>query len=821
MPREHGSGATARPVVGAAPGSVDAARDDASVVTPSRAHGARRRSGAAQVPGAGVYGFPRDIRPVLETAGVVAVVAIVFTLVYRLWQLSPSVPSSYSGDGMFGDMLAKTIREHGWLLHNPRIGAPFAGNMYDYPLGGESVHFATIKVLGFFLPTYGATQNAYFILTFVLVGLSSYFVVRYLRLGRGPSLVVAVLYAFLPYHAAHGEQQVARSGYYIVPFIALLFLWLIDYRSRFFKVEGQRNPRSVRRWRWGFAIGVCVLLGASDTQNSIFACCLIAAIGLVLAFTRREPRAFLIAGVMVASVGISLVLNNSPYLLYRHLHGANTVAVNRNLLQVDTFSLSLARMVLPTENHRIRALAHLEQTARTSSLVLGESGQAIGAVAVIGLAAALGVLLSLAFRARSGGVPAPTSATWSRAEPLIARLGGLSVVALLFAVTGGISYLLALAGLTTLRTWNRIVLFIAFFALIVAGILLDLLLRLLRARGIAVGAIAGIVALTLAVGVFDETTSHDAPNYRAVAQRYRYDEQFFHTLEQRLPHGAMVFEYPIVRFPEAGPIGKLQDYEQFIGYLHTHDLRWSYGAMKGRNEGDWQTSLDTLPTNTALAALASIGFRGVYINRDGYALPGTDTGVSQFEQAVTAALGPPMLTSTDRRLVYYDLQSMRDAVRDRLTSDGRAALRRAVLDPVTVQYGQGFFAEEQQADKRWRWAGHRSELVIDNPASTTQVVGVAGTVAAVAGTVVVAAPGHVQELPMRLDGTPWQTTLELRPGKTVVRFDAKVPRAPAPADSRVLAFEVVNLVVRAPALQDALCRFEVGATRPSDCPAPT
>jgi hypothetical protein len=140
---------------------------------------------------------------------------------------------------------------------------------------------------------------------------------------------------------------------------------------------------------------------------------------------------------------------------------------------------------------------------------------------------------------------------------------------------------------------------------------------------------------------------------------------------------------------------------------------------------------------------------------------------------------------------------------------------------VTVQYGQGFFAEEQQADKRWRWAGHRSELVIDNPASTTQVVGVTGTVAAVAGTVVVAARGHVQELPMRLDGTPWQTTLELRPGKTVVRFDAKVPRAPAPADSRVLAFEVVNLVVRAPALQDALCRFEAGATRPSDCPAPT
>jgi phosphoglycerol transferase len=819
MRREHGSGATARPVVGTALGSVDATRDDASVVTQPRVHRARRRSGVAQVPGAGVYGFPRDIKPVLETAGVVAVVAVVFTIVYRLWQLHPNVPSAYSGDGLFGNMLAKSIRENGWLLHNPRIGAPFSGNLYDYPLGGESVHFATIKVLGFFLPTYGATQNAYFVLTFVLVGLSAYFVVRYLRLGRGPSLVIAVLYAFLPYHASHGEQQVARSAYYIVPFIALVILWLVDYRSRFFKIEGQRSSRSQRRWRWCFAIGVCVLLGASDTQNSIFACCLIASVGLVLACARRDRRAFLLAGALVASIGVSLMLNNSPYLVYRHVHGANTVATNRNLLQVDAFSLSLARMLLPTENHRIHALAHLEQTARTSSLVPGESGQAIGVVAGIGLVVALGVLLSLAFRGR--GAPAPTSATWSRVEPLVARLGGLSVVALLFAVTGGVSYLLALAGLTTLRTWNRIVLFIAFFALLVAGLLLDILLRHLRARGVAVGVIAGIVAITLAVGVFDETTSHDAPNYRAVAQRYRYDDWFFRTLEHRLPHGAMVFEYPIVRFPEAGPIGKLQDYEQFIGYLHTHDLRWSYGAMEGRNEGDWQMALDTLPTNTALAALATIGFRGVYINRDGYAQPGTQTGVSQFEQAVTSVLGPPMLTSTDGRLVYYDLQPMRDAVQVRLSPDGQAALRRAVLDPVTVQYGQGFYAEEQTAEKSWHWAGHRSQLVIDNPAGTTQLVGLTGALAAVSGIVAVTAAGRVQELPVQLEGTPWQTTLELRPGKTVVRFDAKVPRAPAPADSRVLFFQVVNLAVRAPALQDALCRFEAGPTRPPDCPGPT
>lgn len=795
----------------------------------ARSNGGHRRFGPfgarpdphdylSEAPGADVYGFPRDVRPVLETIVVVAVIAAAVAIVYRLWHMHLNIPGAYSGDGLFSDVIAKSIRDNGWLLHNPRTGAPFSGTLYDYPAGGENIHFALLKLVSFFTSTYGAAQNITFLLTYLLVGVSAYYVARHLKLGRGPSLVVGVLYSFLPYHAAHGIQHLSRSGYYIVPLVVLVILWAIDYRTRFFKVEGHRSARSVRRWRWMLAFGVCVLLGASDTQNSIFACCLIAAVGVVLAVGNRDRRALFVAGALVGTVGLSLVANNAPYLYYRYKHGGNPDALQRSLQGVDTYALSISQLVLPTENHRIPALAHLRSTARTQSLMGGENGDALGAVAAVGLVVAFGALLWAGLRRRSSVRDrSPTSGGWKRIEPLIARFGVLSVVAIVFAVAGGVSYLMALAGLTTLRTWNRIVLFIAFFGLVTTALLLDLLFRRLRARGVAAGVIVAIVVAVLAVGVFDQTTSKDAPNYKAIAQRYKIDESFFRTLEQRLPRGAMVFEYPVVRFPESPPVGKLQDYEQFIGYLHTTHLRWSYGAMKGRDEADWQLALDQLPPDTALASLTAIGFHGVYINRDAYAVPGAVTVMAPFEQAVAAVLGQPMLTSSDGRLVYYDLQPLRDLEQARFTAGDRAALRDAALNPVTPQYGDGFSHAEQDSTNRWRWAADRAQLELDNPSDREQQVAIGATLMGQTGTVHVAGPGYAQTLPVQPGGTAWQTVLRLRPGRTIVRFDSSVPRTLVPTDPRHLVIQVVNLTVRAPALHDAMCRVETGPARPADC----
>ena len=52
----------------------------------------------------------------------------------------------------------------------------------------------------------------------------------------------------------------------------------------------------------------------------------------------------------------------------------------------------------------------------------------------------------------------------------------------------------------------------------------------------------------------------------------------------------MIFEFPVVRFPENPPVANMQDYDQFRGYLADKGtFRWSYGSVKGRPQADWQT----------------------------------------------------------------------------------------------------------------------------------------------------------------------------------------------------------------------------------------
>jgi len=776
----------------------------------------------ADEPGVGVYGFPRGTRLVRESALVCAVVAVAVTIVYKLWNIRPNVPASYDGDGLFGDYLTKTLRDYGWILHNPRVGAPFSGNLYDYPPGGENIHYLSMKVLGFVLPSYAATQHAYFILSFFLVALAAYFVARYLKLGVGASLIVGVLYSFAPYHQSHGEAQITRSAYYIVPIITLVILWVIDYRSRFFP-EGETIRRSVsaHRGRWLFALGVCIVLGASDTQNAIFAVCLLGSVAVALAVANRDGRSLVLGLVLVAAIGGSLVINNAPSILYRREHGKNEVAAVRSINEGDAFSLGLTRMLMPTYGNRIPALSNLSHKAATNTIVHGDIGEALGTFGAAGLIIAFVVALGRVF---SGVRRAPPrrgergrTGWWSRIEPVIGRLGGLGLVAVLFGTTGGISYLLAISGLSQLRTWNRISVFIAFLVVLVVALLLDVWFRHLRrgrARLAGLAIVAGIVALVVFAGVFDQTTPKLVYNYRGVAQRYDVDNYFFTTLESRLPHAAMVFQYPIVPFPEEPPVGKMTDYTQFIGFLHTKNLRWSYGAIKGRPEGDWQLRLEQLPVRTQLAGLAAAGFQGVYINRDGY----SDTGPA-FEQSVAQLLGAPMLNSTDQRLVYYDLAPMRALVARTLTPAQRSAFKNAVLHPVLPSYGTGFYQEERAGGHTWYWSGQRSDLTLRNLGSSPQRVTIDATLSG-QGDLVVRAGGHTEHHALTsTTDTPWHETLTLQPGDNVVHFDMHgVQIPPQGSDPRVLFFRVADLRMVVPNLQSALCAIEPpGPTRPADC----
>jgi hypothetical protein len=237
-------------------------------------------------------GFPEGVRPLRESALVVAIVAPLLTVIYRLWDVRWHVPFVYEGDGLTTAAYTKALMERTWYFTSPRLAAPFGSDWRDFPLGGENLHWLALKTLGLVSGDYAFAENAYFFLSFFAIALTTYFVARYLSLSKPVALVVGVLYAFLPYHAYRNVGHLARGVYYILPLAVLVLLWACDHREELLVTDGKRT-----RWRRGrvaFALGVGLVLGASDTQNAVFMVSILAVVTVLATISARDWRPLLI-----------------------------------------------------------------------------------------------------------------------------------------------------------------------------------------------------------------------------------------------------------------------------------------------------------------------------------------------------------------------------------------------------------------------------------------------------------------------------------------------------------------------------------------------
>ena len=69
----------------------------------------------------------------------------------------------------------------------------------------------------------------------------------------------------------------------------------------------------------------------------------------------------------------------------------------------------------------------------------------------------------------------------------------------------------------------------------------------------------------------------------------------FRLAQAAMPAGAMIFQLPYASFPEGGSVQRMDDYSHFRGYLHTHGLRWTFGALKDSSADRFQQRVSSLP----------------------------------------------------------------------------------------------------------------------------------------------------------------------------------------------------------------------------------
>jgi phosphoglycerol transferase len=610
----------------------------------------------------------------VETLAVAAMAWLWGAVLLRVWDMPKRLPFDTRSDATLISSMVKTMGERGWYLNQPRLGAPFGQQFYDFPHGGESFQLGAMKVLVTITGDWGLAINLYFFLGFGVLAAVTFLVLRHLRFGPVVAGIAALIYTFMPYHFTHGEMHLWRSTYYSAPLAALLLVWATAWRERFLADPAREGKGSIRgnlRWpRIAGAVAIAVLIAGTETMTTGFTMVLLGSGALVAAIRWREPARLVVAVALIGVMGLTFVVLSYPTLNYYRAYGTNDQAARRLVTESELYGLKLSRMLTPQGGHRSSFLSDVGTRAQDQSSVRSEGGQALG---MLGIAGFLGALWG-AFAGRWRRDRPDTRPGWDRSA-LREDATTFTLLALLFGTIGGLSILVSMAGFSQIRVWNRIVLIIAFFAMVIVLMWSEQLTAWIRGRSKRPQVVLGALAVgVLAFGLWDSIppVRH---SYASIEAQHASDREFVGQIEDLMPDGAKILQLPIIEFPEAQPVGKMEDYDHLRAYLADDGtLEWSYGSMKGRPDAAWQTVLrDKVGPIGALPAILGLGFQGIWIDTYGYV--GKEDEVDQIIEAV----GVEPLRSPDGRFIFLDLRDFK-----RRTAMTDEQLRQAAIDTLGV-----------------------------------------------------------------------------------------------------------------------------------------
>ncbi|MGH7944707.1 MAG: hypothetical protein ACREH8_00800 [Opitutaceae bacterium] len=507
----------------------------------------------------------------------------------RLTAGSWRIPTDYVGDAHEVLARIKAASEGDtWPLAPQviqRLGAPFGAQWNGYPTPDKPLMLmlgALAHAIGLF-----AAANAGLLLAQISAALAFYFTARWLRCRWEWAFAGALLFAYT-YHTFHrGLAHFSFVFTWTVP-LGLLTVWLVAQSRRL-------------EWRSLGAV-VCLVtalgLGVSNPYNFMFWGQLLAW-ALLMQWLGARRRANLAIGLAAGVIAVAafFIANAEVWIHVQEPEGTPLLA--RNYSGTERYALKPMEMFIPPQYHRWDALAFFGFRYARWSDWRGEAY--LPYLGIVGIAGVLWLAAATVRRLFSRRPPPgqALSAGWL----------------LTYATMGGVTNIVAFfIGIQVFRATNRLAIFIS------ALVLVFLMVRLSRltVNWPVPWRVAAAMALA-AFGMMDQIPRRRSGEvYARMAADLKSDVSLGREVEAALPRGAMLFQLPVLGFPEVMPPFRLVDYEHFRLYLTTSDLRFSYGAAKFRARSRWQRDMENLPVETLARRLERYGFSALYINRKGY-----------------------------------------------------------------------------------------------------------------------------------------------------------------------------------------------------------
>ena len=704
--------------------------------------------------------------------------------VLKIWRGDLRVPLAPGGDSYLSLSAVKAMLEQGWYLATPALGAPHGQNLSDFGgFNGDNVDWLILRFMGFFVHDPALLLNLFFLLGFGLVGAAAYLVLRDVGVSRLTGLALSVFYANLSFHFTHAEGHLMLSAYFAVPAGIWLVLRVLTGRGLIRRREG----RGFRQWLTPLNAGTVVAViavGGSTLYFAVFTLLLLLFSCPIRAIAVRSWRALVPGALAFVGVGVVLLLNLAPGIAYRIANGPNLAVAARSAYESELYSFSLVRLVFLVSGHRWGYLSDLGNRVAAGSLTVGE-GETLGVILGTTLLAIIGVMLVWIIRGQ--GARGPRAAT-TNAVVMSALL------VFLLGTTGGVGAIIANLVSPQIRAWGRLTPFLALLCIIILAFAVDWCRRRL-AKIERRHVLSTILPLVVAgIAIIDQTSPSNIPDYVGGAARWNTEKAFVQGIETAVPPGSDILQVPLHEFPEAGGVNGMGDYDHLVGYVHSNDLRWSYGAVKGR-DGDWSAAAMTLPLDQLLPAAATAGFAGVWVDNAAYKDNGRKT--DRQVQAIVGARVRPLREADDRR-VFWDLRPLAKRLGAVTTQSQQASIAAALVNPTTLEFGQGFYLLEVDGARTWHWADKDATMTIANRSSLTQHVHWAGTLIGAndASTTIVAGARTLATVRTGTSGRRVHFTLDVPPGGLPIRFiTSGTDLGPQNGDSRSLYVEVSNATI--------------------------
>ena len=557
----------------------------------------------------------------LSIAIFLTVIAMIF--LYQLWDFHPRVPAVYWGDALLTLNGLRNMRLGGWYWSTQKLGAPFGQDLHDFPAVADNFNLALIWLGLKMFRDEVLTFNLFFFGSYLLTTISGFIGARMLRLNRSSAVLVGVIYSFLPFHFKHGPAHLFLSAYWAIPlWVAFLLRELMGESISPFTQTSFKNWFCNRSTL--LVVLISLIAASTGLYYAFFFLFLATSVLFVRRITQSKPFEWVPVSLSIFLATSAMALQYFPVWLYQKQNGSNLSAIARTIAEVEYYSLKISNLLLPVNGHRISLLAELRGKANLVYLIgEGEQDGALGLFGSIGFFALLIVLIVN---------------TSENQRVFLKSLAVFTILAVLFSTVGGFVQFFSTFGFTQLRVMSRMSVVIAFPAIVCSAVLLDRILRN-RNRIMRLGSLLVIGILAL----LDMNPGHQ-PSYKETAKSWERDRVVVTRVAESFGSDAMIFQLPIIPFPEYPSVVNMTDYEHLKGYLHSSTLRWSYGGVKGRN-GDWQKSLSEDPM-LLVPELQRLHFQAIWINRNGY----EDRGALLIDQL--SSLGLKLIIKDPNLLVF-------------------------------------------------------------------------------------------------------------------------------------------------------------------------